>query len=332
MIKILCILIALFTLMTGCMPSVNKISGRNPDLFGKESDKIAGNSRPVGSTSPDLFVKEKKIVIKDVKEENDSGSLFNVEDERNYLFASTGPQTVGRYLDINVVSNRTDGAKAGGKPGAVKTPEEQKKEDLAKPQDEIQKELLGSLPDLNPAGTPEDPTLLKSFKMRIAHRYPNGDVLAVMSRRSTSEDQVKDMNIETRIPFNRLASGEPLTTRDLIDVKYHENNDGQIMDRASTGWEDEYSLRLSGFDEAKSKGAIDLADKRKKLEEASKKLETKMKSFGEERNQLSKQKEELTAKAETQQEQVKTLEDKVKEQEAIIQDLKPQDKAGDKEK
>jgi hypothetical protein len=332
MIKILCVAIALFVLMTGCVPSVNKISGRNPDLFDKESDKVAGNSRPIGGTPTDLFVKEKKTVIKDVKEENDSGSLFNVEDERNYLFASTGPQSVGRYLEINVVSNRLDAAKAAAKPDAVKTPEEQKKEDLAKSQDEIQKELLGSLPDLNPTGAADDPALLKSFKMRIAHRYPNGDVLAMLSRRSTSDDQVKDVNIETRIPFNRLASGEPLTTRDLIDVKYHENSDGEITDRMSTGWEDEYSLRLSGFDEAKSKGAIDIADKRKKLEEATKKLETRMKSFGEERNQLSKQKEELTAKSEAQQEQVKVLEEKVKEQEGIIEDLKPQDKPGDKEK
>jgi hypothetical protein len=325
------IVVAVAILMAGCMPSVKKISGRNPDLFDKESDKFSGNSRPIGGTPPDLFVKEKKIVIKDVEEENDSGSLFNVDDERNYLFASTGPQTIGRYLDINVVSNRTDAAKAA-KPGPVKTAEEQKAEDLAKSQDEIQKELLGSLPDLNPAGTPEDPALIKSFKVRIVHRYSNGDVLAMLSRQSTSEDQLKDVNIETRIPFDRLASGEPLTTRDLIDVKYHENNDGEITDRTSTGWEDEYSLRLSGFDEAKSKGATDLADKRKKLEEATKKLETRMKSFGEERNLLSKEKQDLTAKTEEQQEKVKTLEDKVKEQEEIIEDLKPQDKPGDKEK
>ncbi len=331
MIKVLYIVVSISVLMAGCLPSVNKISGRNPDLFDKESDKMAGNSRPVGGTPPDLFVKEKKTIIKDVEEENDSGSLFNVDDERNYLFASTGPQTVGRYLDIFIVSNRADAAKPA-KPGVTKTPEEQKAEDLAKSQDEIQKELLGSLPDLNPAGTPEDPALLKSFKVRIAHRFSNGDVLAMLSRRSTSDDQIKDLNIETRIPFNKLTSGDPLTTRDLIDVKYHENNDGVITDRTSTGWEDEYSLRLSGFDEAKSKGATDLADKRKKLEEATKKLETRMKSFGEERTQLSKQKEELTAKNEAQDEKVKTLEEKVKEQEGIIEDLKPQDKPGDKEK
>jgi len=331
MIKVLPIIIVLSAAFAGCMPSLNKISGRNPDLFDKESDKLAGNSRPVGGTPPDLFVKEKKIVIKDVEKTNDSGSLFNVDDDRNYLFASTGPQTVGRYLDINVVSNRADAAKAA-KPGAVKTAEEQKAEDLAKSQDEIQKELLGSLPDLSPAGTPDDPALLKSFKVQIVHRYDNGDVLAMLSRRSTSEGQLKDVNIETRIPYDRLSSGEPLTTRDLIDVKYYENNDGETTDRKSTGWEDEYSLRLSGFDEAKSKSATDLADKNRKLEEATKKLETRMKSFGEERNQLSKQKEEMTAKNEAQDEKVKSLEHKVKEQEEIIQDLKPQDKPGDGEK
>ncbi len=331
MIKVLHIVIALAVLTVGCLPSIKQISGRNPDLFDKESDKVTGNSRPVGNPPPDLFVKEKKLIIKDVEEENDSGSLFNVDDERNYLFASTGPQTVGRYLDIFVVSNRADAAKAS-KTGAVKTPEEQKVEDLAKSQDDIQKELLGSLPDLNPAGTPDDPALLKSFKVRIAHRYLNGDVLAMLSRRSTTDNQIKDVKIETRIPFNRLTSGEPLTTRDLIDVRYHENDAGEITDRTSTGWEDEYSLRLSGFDEAKSKGATDLADKRRKLEDATKKLETRIKSFGEERSQLSKQKEELTAKTGAQDEKVKTLEEKVKEQEGIIEDLKPQDKPGDKEK
>lgn len=318
--------------VVACAPQMNKISGRNPDLFDKESDKFEGRSRPIGSnTAPDLFVKERQIVIKDVDQANETGSLFNPDDDRNYLFASTGPQTVGRYLDINVVSNRADGAKKD-KPGAAKTPEEQKKEDLAKSQDEIQKELLAALPELNPAGTATDPALIKGFKMRIAHRYSNGDVLAVMNRRSTSEDQIQDLNIETRIPYDRLSSGDPLTTRDLLDVKFRESGNGDTSDRTSSGWEDEYSLRLSGFDEAKSKAAQELTDKKRQLDEAAAKLETRIKSFGDERNQLSKQREDLQKKSVDQDEKVKTLEDKVKEQETIIEDLKPQDKPGDKEK
>lgn len=316
----------------GCAPQINKISGRNPDLFAKETDKFEGRSRPIGNnTAPDLFVKERQIVIKDIDQANETGSLFNPDDERNFLFASSGPQTVGRYLDVNVVSNRNDGAKKD-KAGAVKSPEEQKKEDLAKSQDEIQKDLLASLPDLNPAGKDTDPALIKGFKMQIVHRYSNGDVLAMMNRRSTGEDQIQDINIETRIPYDRLASGEPLTTRDLQDVKYRESRDGDISNRTSSGWEDEYSLRLSGFDEAKSKMAQELDDKKKQLDEAAKKLETRIKTFGDERTQLSKQREDMQKKSVDQDEKVKVLEDKVKEQEVIIEDLKPQDKPGDKEK
>jgi hypothetical protein len=316
-------------LAAGCVPSVNKISGRNPDLFDKEKDQMQGVSRPVGSVAaPDLYVKERNVVIKDIDQANETGSLFNPDDERNYLFASSGPQTVGRYLDVFVVSNRADGKN----PDGTKPVEEQKKDDLAKSEDEIQKELLGSLPELTPPGSKTDPALIKGFKMRIVHRYSNGDVLAMLNRRSMSEDQMHDLNIESRIPYDRLSSGEPLTTRDLQDVKYRENRNGELVDRSSSGWEDDYSLRISGFNEAKSKEALELSDKQKQLEDATKKLEARMKSFGDERNQLSKQREDLTKKSEEQDQKVKDLEEKVKEQEATIEELKPQDKPGDKEK
>lgn len=322
--KLLVFVAVLFS--AACAPTVNQIASRSPDLFDKEKNV---DPRPLGRVqAPDLYVKEREVVIKDVDQANETGSLFNPDDERNYLFASSGPQTVGRYLDIMVVSNRTDGKTAQ----TPKSVEEQKKDDLSKTEDEIQKELLASLPDLNPAGTASDPALLKSFKMRIMHRFSNGDVLAMMNRRSTTDAESHDINIETRIPYDRLSSGDPLTTRDLQDVKYRENKEGEILDRTSSGWEDEYSLRLSGFSEAKSKEAVEISDKKRQLDDATKKLEARMKSFGEERTQLSKQREDLTKKAEVQDQKVQELEEKVKEQEELIQELKPQDKPGDKEK
>lgn len=320
-------LIALMMLASACAPRVNQISTRNPDLFEKESDRMQGQSRGTqASTAPDLFVRDRRPVIRQADRPNETGSLYNPDDERNYLFSPTGPQNVGRFLTVNIVAGRGPAPK----PEAASA---EAKPDVTADQEEA--EMLKGLPDLTPAKK-GDPALQRSFKMRIVHRFENGDVLARLDRRSQSGEDARTVTAEARIPYDRLAAGDGLTTEDLLDVKFLQSGEEELVERTSSGWEDEYSLRLSGFDEAKSKLAMDLVDQKKQLEDAKTSLETRIKTFGDERRQVAKQRDDLIKKNSETDVKVKEMEDTINDQKDTISSqqeeiasLKPENKPGD---
>lgn len=270
-------------LSTRCAPAVIKSSARNPDLFEKEGSTLQKSTNSEHNSSPpEIYVRQPNLIVKPVEGENDSGSLINLEDERNFLYSSAGPHKIGRFVSVKIASNL--------KP-KEKKPEDAKKDDKAA-KDDVEKEILEAIPDLAPAD--ESTRLLDQMKMEIKHRFDNGDVLAMFKRRSSSANDLEDMTVSARIPYDRLMAGDTLTTDDLIDVKMVASKDGELIESRSSGWEDEYSLRLSGFDEAKSKTAMELEDKRRKLEEARKNLQNRVKSFGKERDLVAKQRDELS--------------------------------------
>lgn len=312
--------------LISCAPHVNQVSVRNPDLFEKESDRLQGHSRGAESTSgPDLFVRDRRPVIRESNRPNETGSLYNPDDERNYLFSPTGPQNVGRFLSVKVVSGRS-APKAGDEPADSK-PEDGK--------DQEESELLKALPHLEPEKE-GDIVLQKSFKMRIVHRFDNGDVLARLDRQSQSSEGERVVLAEARIPYDRIAAGDGLTTDDLQDVKFVQSGADDLIERTSSGWEDEYSLRLSGFDEAKSKLAMSLEDQKKQIEEVKTKLEDKIKALGDQRRQLVKEREEMMKRSAEAQDNVKEAEKTIAEQKDVmaaqkgeIANLKPENKPGD---
>jgi len=322
-------------LLAGCVPQLARISARNPDLFEKEADKLVGASRGVApSPPPSMYVKQKNTVIRPVDQPRDTGSLFNPDDGRNYLFATAAPTFVGQFLKIKVVPMRADqeppeqAAGAASPPGKTSAAKAKDKET-----DQVEAELLKSLPELTPAEK-GGAKLVPSFKMQVMHRYPNGDVLARVVRRSRSEDQAKEFTAEARIPAARLTAGDALTTDDLLDVHVRGDRDGGIVESSSPGWEDEYSLRMSGFTEAKSKAAETLAEGRRRLKESRGKLEDQIKTFGAERRQVAKQRDELARKQSEQEQKLSELESKVQDQESTIEDQKGQidDLSGDNPK
>jgi hypothetical protein len=302
-----------------CTPSVTKYSGRNPDLFQKPSDKLIGESRGLdpGKQQPEVFIKEKKLIVKDLQEPNTTGSLFQSDHDGNYLFVPGSTGKIGRFLTIQVKTNRKniDDKKADSQAkgdGKNKSQSEKSQEE---------EELLKALPDLEPKDRSKI-SLLKDFKMRITHRFPNGDILAKLERESTSESDFHQTVIEARIPYDRMTSGETLTTDDLLDIKYNEVTAEETIKRQSSDWQDEYSLRLSGFNEAQSRVASELADQKAKLSDAKQRLQDRIKSIGAERRQLTKMREEYSQRKAESETKLKEATDKVEESEEIIQDQK----------
>ena len=304
-------------LLLACSPQMHTLSQRNPDLFEKESDRFVGRTTGPNEEAPKLFVRKREIALKKVDRPNETGSLFNPDDERNYLFSSQGPLTVGRFLPIRIVAGH--GEQLPGKAGKKPTAAGGGSGSGSGSGDALTQELLKALPELTPAPGKES-SALKDFKMKIVHRFDNGDVLAMTERSSQTGDQMSVTTVQARIPYDRLAAGDPLTTEDLLDVKFAESKDGEVLDRASSGWEDEYALRMSGFDEAKSKYAQEVDDKHKQLDEARGKLETQIKTFGNERVQVAKQREDLQKKSVAQDAKAKETQDQLKEKEAKIEE------------
>lgn len=290
------------------------------------SEKILGDRRPFvdkGSSvhtpkkSRSLYVKEKKIRIVTEDTPNTSGSLFNLDDSRNYLYTDKGPFTVGTYLDVAVASSRSPVKEEGASDKEVAAG------------DAVEDTLIKALPALEPSD--EKATMIKKFKMKVAHRYPNGDVLALVERSSKSNLEDSDIVIQARIPYGRLTSEAPLTTDDLVAVRMIETTGGDTVERSSLSWEDEYTLRMSGFNEAKSKMALELDSKRSQLKRVKDQLRGRLEALGKERKTMAKERNKFLADGAEVQKKVDTLKQDINEKETKIQKQKETIKSQEKE-
>lgn len=304
-----------FSCQTGRMVSA---SSRPPEGFEKPKGTLVPvQTRELGNAgAPKLYVNKKEVTIKPRDEDDGGGSLYKREDGRNSYFTTEEPVVPGSYVTVELASNYLD-TKAKDK-APKNTKNEKAAEDTA-----LEAAMIKALPDLEPAE--KDIPIVKRFRMKVTHRFENGDLGVFMKRESANVNEVQQLQVRARIPYMRLVSGENLKTTDLVDVEFHENSHGEVTDRTSSGWEDEYSLRLSGFDESKSKLAADLEDKRRRLAETAEQMKTGLKSMSEERKQLAKQREglmEAKKKAEEQLDQAKKqMDDQAKE----LEKLKPKE-------
>ena len=297
------LMLALLGQLAACFGHVETISSRTPVPFEKIESTPFSSRSPEAPAGPELWVRNKDIKVEPRRDVDDSGSLFDVDDERNHLFQAKVP-TVGSWLQIDVASNRVDSKPASPEAPATTAPDD---------------ELLRALPSLEPAS--KDPAPLKNFKVRIIHMLKNGDALVQYQRRSTREDDASDITVTGRIPWARLVSNDALTTNDISDVKWQESRSGEFVERRSVNWEDEYTMRMSGFDEAKSKAALDLEEKRKQLLGIREKLDTRIRTLADERSSMVKQRDELVAKQKSDADKLTELQKTVEEQKREIQRL-----------
>ncbi len=316
-IATLCLLVSGCETMLGAL-FTGRISSNRTLVNRKNYKQEFISSRPIKSEDDDeydVLVRRKGVIIEPSDEKSTTGSLMNTQDPRNNLFLSQEPINVGDWLDVNVVFNRkqSEANQEGEGEGAAQAGEEAN-------QDSEIADIIAMLPNLDPA----DPTLalLTSVKMRVTQVHPNGDVTVSLRRSSRNETTSYDFISTARIPYKNLSTGKALTTQDLTDVTWFENDEGYVSEKYSSIWEDEYSLRLSGFKETKSKYALELEKKEKDLKQARKVLESRVKNFAEEKKQFRKKQEKLAlAQAE---------EAKAKEQNKTDESNKDQEKEAKK--
>jgi hypothetical protein len=276
----------------------------------------------------DLFVRQKDVKIRRKAPSNETGSLTDLNDPRAYLFGFERPVEVGMFVDVKIASNRSDGQSAGAESGATEKPADPNAANTGaagqESKDVAAEALLKALPSLDPA--PQNkPILLKSIKMQVLERFENGDVLVMHRRRSIREGQGADVTVTSRLPAEALARLDNISTSDLADVDWRESFNGEIAERKSANWEDEYSLRLSGFDETKSKDALSIDEKREQLKSARDKLESEMKGFVGERSRMSAERSKLLENKAKDDAKITELEKKNSELEKKLEEMKPKE-------
>ena len=318
---------AAFSGLTGCLPSRVHRAPEASHLF----DKHGGAAGKLGAKqlgSEETYVNRPKIEIVSAAADAGNGSLFNPDDSRNDRFTEADQRTVGRTLAVQVLSPRIDAKKTEAGTSVTK-------DDEASSQDELTKTLLAGLPELTPVAG-EERQLVKQVNFKIQQIYPNGDGLGTLVRRSRRAGFEQLLQVRVRIPAAQMLPNAKVDTNDLTEVRVDQVQNGERTVRSSHIWEDEYTLALSGFEEAKSQVAQDLEDQKRQLFEVRDRLRGRIEAFGAERRQLAEQREKLqnskvanAAQIDQLKGQLQSKDDVISEQQQQIQSLRPQDKPGD---
>ena len=322
----------------GCRTNLVPVTQRKLDLI--EEGVIHERVREVEPEvkPPEIFVIEKNIKIEKVLEDQNSGSIYRIDDPRNNLLTESPRGILGEFLEFKVASNKSN-------PAEIASPDKKAKKDLpdpkAKPAEppkdkevedalKLEEDLLRALPDLD--GGKNNPMILQSIKMKVALILPNGDALVVHARESKNENDSNYIVTKARVPVAALQAKRPLTTNDLYDVEWSESNEGAIQTRKSLAWEDEYSLRLSGFSEARSRAAIELEEKRKQMKGIKSQVETNLKSLTANRVKMAQERQLLARERLDMKRKSQELSDTIKQREDTIESQKRDLETAAKEK
>jgi hypothetical protein len=207
--------------------------------------------------------------------------------------------------------------KKQGDPSEEAIKSEQKKETTPSSEDEKMVKDLPSFADQDD----EAPLLLKRFPMKITHVFDNGDVLATYTRNSMAATAIRSIQVEARIPYHALTTESQVTTDHLMDVKWRENRGDHALERNSVVWEDAYTMRLSQFDEVKPKLALQLEEKRQRLQKLRDELEQKLKNFGVERRQMAQEREKFITQRNLDQKRFEEMKKELAEQKEKLDSL-----------
>lgn len=77
-------------LFSSCAKNQVQMSSRSDSLFEKKGAQIATGKRMPGflAARKEMYVKQKNFDIKEIEKVNDTGSLYNANDERNFQVGS----------------------------------------------------------------------------------------------------------------------------------------------------------------------------------------------------------------------------------------------------
>lgn len=308
---------------TACQTGVVPIS-RREYLYEKEGKSASlSHRRPLEEESrpaPEVFVKRESLAIVPKEAKNYTGSLFSLSKANHLLFTDPPRGQVGEFLDVAVRVNRTDKSPTPDNAAGANTAATPTNQATAGSNQALQDELVTALPKLEPGiSEPKVPTKLK---MRVVRELENGDIIVEASRASENDWETQSIRAQARISRELLQSKQEISTLDLSDVQWYEAQNGEVIERESTHWEDEYTLRFAGFNEARSKMALDLENKRKDLEKVRDRLQERINNVGKERSKIAQERDRVSKLRQEAEDKLGELNKKVSDQDALIEQQK----------
>lgn len=310
-------LLVMALMLNACQTGFVPISQRN--MYEKEGKSAnLGHRRPIEertTAGSEVYLKRQNIEIVPQEGKNYSGSLLALKNPDTRLFTDAPRGELGEFLDVFVQVNRKEKS-ANQPPATAPAPPA----DPAAKGKAVQDELIAALPKLEP-GTPEA-KMPGVIKMKVVRRLDNGDVIVEAARASQNEWEANSQRATARVPYSKVSNRGDITTADLADVHWSESVNGSITERESNTWEDEYSMRWAGFDEARSKVALDLENKRKDLEKVKDRLKDKIVNVGRERNKLAAEKDKVDILRREAEDKLTDLTQKNSQQDALIEQQK----------
>ena len=296
------------SVLMSCQSPIKSLSRREirPGVLTRGLVKKGRKIKEKAEKEPRIYVKKKKILIAKKEGERQNGSLYSSDNPENFLFYDKPKGSVGDVLNIVVVSSQQE--QNGG--------QEVQEEDPTKLRDQ----LLESLPEFAPSDDSLVP--VTKIKFKVDRKLKNGDLLVSTYRSSESEGQASSIRVEARIERNSLMNKKTITTEDLRDVEWSETVNDEIVERESLSWQDEYTLRLSGFNEVKSRMAKDLDNKKKDLMAVRDKLRDRINSLGKERRSVVRSREELSRKQKNLDKTLSKFEEELSDSRSTIEEQK----------
>lgn len=286
-------LIIASVLGVGCQSAPKNVSNplpiaSSPVVVQKKGLKTLQDIKPVsskiadvkGSTDP-VFVPQNNFKIKE-NSRNTSGSLYSPTSVSSNFLLDNMPIGVGSSVTLFVKEVRAKSDSAASETIA--------EEDS----DALTAELLKGLPLLQPEDGSNKKVITK-IKAKVVERLENGDLVVEAQRSSEGVSGRNSVFFRATVPSDRLKKSNTAEITDLADVVFQEVGPNGVMDRKSSGWEDEYSLRFSGFVESPSRLASKLDGDRKSLISMRNRFENRLKSFKNEREKIAKEREDLFA-------------------------------------
>jgi hypothetical protein len=212
-----------------------------------------------------------------------------LDSPKNDRYRDRQPLKAGDYIDVTVAAFRSEqknGEKPAGSGAAAGTDSGSDKKNT---NDAVVDTLKKAIPTLDIGDSKA--ALIRKIKFKINEIAEDGSLHLSFTRKSTNVDEHNAVDIAAVLPYEPQKREDEIATTDLTNIRWREVTDGQRTQRESDIWEDEYTLRLSGFSEARSKIALDLENKRQKLVEVKKQMENRLVAFGAERQTVAKERE-----------------------------------------
>lgn len=254
----------------------------------------------------------KAIRIEPSEDKPKNASLFRIANPMANLYGPPQRALVGSVLEVFVRANAESEKQAEN---------DQNSNVAERSADELEKDLLAALPELK-GEDDSQPRVMTKIPFKIIRKLENGDVLANYRRMSESDGSENLIDVNVKIPAEVVASQRPITTSNLQDIDWQQLKDTKTIRKQSLAWEDEYSLRISGFTEAKSKEAIDLEKKRRDLMALRDTVRNRIIGLGQQRRVLNDEKQKVEQMKNQMDQKVSNLESAIAEKDSTINEQK----------